>query len=355
MIKRKRIFIIGLIFIALIISSCSIVAHIIYSKTFGSRIEGFSENQFTTYLKWNEIDKTVYPREEVYFNSGKNKLQGFIYGGENDKGLVILSHGLGGSADSYLPMMIYFVDKGWRVFTFSNTGVRGSEGKNVRGLTQSVIDLDAALQYVEKSNTLKELPVMLVGHSWGGYAVCAVLNYEHNVSAVVSFAGFNNGYETFKEIGISSAGGFYYLLYPQFWAIQKIKFGNTMKLTAVDGINKATIPVMIVQSSDDDIISPATTSIYAHREKITNPYLEIIFFDGADAAGHEFVFYSKERREYIKTANENLQKYREANENASLSQWAEEYNFDKMKANEFNGELMERINMFFNNQVAAKE
>ena len=345
MIKRKRIFIISLILVILIIGSF-IVAHVIYSQTFGSRIEGFSENQFTSYLKWNEIDQTLYHREEVRFNSGKNQLQGFIYGASNDKGLVIISQGLGGTADSYLSMMMYFVDNGWRVLAYNNTGVGGSEGKNVRGLSQSVIDLDAALRYVKDSNALKDLPIMLVGHSWGGYAVCAVLNYEHHVSAVVSLAGFNNGNETFKEFGVSSAGGFFYLLYPQLWTIQKLKFGNAMKLTAVEGINKAAIPVMIVHSSNDEVISAKTTSIYAHREKITNPYLEIVFYD---EAGHEFVFCSKERREYIRTVNENFQKYRAENENASLSQWAEEYNFDKIKANELNDELMERINMFFNN------
>ena len=297
--KRKHIFISGLILVMLIIGSL-IIAHVIYTQTFGNRFEEFSENQFTTYLKWNEIDQTMYPREEVRFNSGKNQLQGFVYGMSNDKGLVIISQGLGGTADNYLTMIMYFVDNDWCVLAYNNTGVGGSEGKNVRGLSQSVIDLDAALQYVKGSNVLKDLPIMLVGHSWGGYAVCAVLNYDHNVSAVVSFAGFNNGNETFNEFGVSSAGGFFYLLYPHFWAIQKFKFGNTMKLTAVDGINKAVIPVMIVHSSIDEVISAKTTSIYAHRKKITNPYLEIVFFDGDDVPGHEFVFCSKERREYIK-------------------------------------------------------
>jgi len=348
--KRKLILIISLLLSGLIIGS-SIIAYKIYSQTFGSRIEGLSEDKFSSYIKWSEIDQTIYPREEVRFNSGENQLQGFIYGGSNDKGLVIISQGLGGTADSYLPMIMYFVDKGWCVLAYNNTGVGGSEGKNVRGLTQSVIDLDATLQYVKESKALKELPVMLVGHSWGGYAVCAVLNYEHKVNAVVSFAGFNNGFETFKEHGTSSAGGFFYFLCPHFWTIQKLKFGNTMKLTAVDGINKAGIPVIIVQSSDDDVISSKSASIYAHREKITNPNAEIIYLDGDDAAGHELPGYSKGRRDYIRTANEDFQKYRTENENASLFQWAEEYNFDKTKANEFNEELMGKINTVFENSA----
>ena len=346
MTKRKRILVIGILSVCLMIGGCSVVAHKLFSKQFG-RVEELSKRQFTTYLAWAEIDQIKYSREEIHFYSGKNKLQGFIYGGANDKGLVIISHGLGGTADGYLSMIMSFVDKGWRVLATNNTGVSGSEGKNMQGLPQSVIDLDATLRYAKESTTLKELPVMLVGHSWGGYAVCAVLNYDHDVKAVVSFAGFNNGSEVFNESGEMVAGLYFYLLYPQFWAIQKLRFGKTMKLTAVDGINKAAIPAMIVHSSNDEVISAKTTSIYAHRGKITNPYAEFIYLDGDDAAGHEYVFCSGEMREYRKIANENLQKYWAENDNPSLSQWAEIYNFDKYKANELNDELMERINMFF--------
>lgn len=349
MTKRKRIviIIIGFIFTGLMIGS-SVVAHIIYSQLFAYRVEELSEIQFP-YLLWHEIDQTKYSREEVRFYSGKNQLQGFIYGGSNDKGLVVISHGLGGTADGYFPMIMYFVDQGWRVFAFNTTGVSGSEGKNTRGFPQSVIDHDAALHYVKESNTLNKLPVMLVGHSWSGYAVCAVLNYEHHVSAVVSFAAPNNGRELLKELGVSSAGVFYYFTHPHFWAIERVRFGDVMKFTAVDGINKAAIPVMIVHSSNDALISPKTTSIYAHREKFTNPHVEIIYLDGDDAAGHEYPFASKENREYRRIANESLRKYRADNENPSRSQWAKDYNFDKFKANELNSELMERINMFFNN------
>jgi len=348
MTKKRYIFVIGIVS-AILFSGCSVVAHRIYSQQFG-RFEELSEREvYTTYLTWKEIDQAKYPREEVRFNSEKNQLKGFIYGESNDKGLVVISHGLGGTADGYFPMIMYFVDNGWRVFAFNNTGVSGSEGKNVRGLPQSIIDLDAALTHVKQSSTLGNLPVMLVGHSWGGNAVCAVLNNEHTVNAVVSFAAYNNGTKMFKEHGVSSAGVFYYLLSPHFWTIERLKFGKTMKLNAVDGINKVGIPVMIVHSSDDKVISAKTTSIYAHRDKITNPNMEIIYFDGEDVSGHEYVFCSNEMRQYRRIANEDLQKYLAENENSSLSQWAKEYNFDKVKANELNGELMERINIFLNN------
>ena len=326
--------------------ACTILAIIIYSRSFG-RVEGPLDGHFHSFLTWNEIDHSRYPREEHYFYSGPNKLQGFVYGGANSKGLIVFSHGMGSTPESYFSLVMHFVDRGWRVFTFSNTGVAGSEGKSVRGLYQSLIDLNTALTYIESEITFKGLPVMLMGHSWGGFAACTVLNYNHDIKAVVSFAGFNSGREVLKEKGLRLAGKFYYLLTPQLWAIEKLLFGDTMEMNAVDGINRAGIPVMIVQSSDDQMIPADTTSIYAKRGKITNPNVEIIFLDGEDAAGHTYVFCSKGQRQYRAWAEESWEKYKASHEEPSQLQWALEINYDKALANELNPVLMEKIDSFF--------
>jgi pimeloyl-ACP methyl ester carboxylesterase len=295
------------------------------------------------------MDKTKYPREEVRFNSNGNALQGFIYGKTNNNGLVVISNGIGGTSDSYFPLIMYFVDNGWRVFAFNNTGVAGSEGDSIRGLTQSVIDLDNALTYIEKTEAFNGLPVMLAGHSLGGYAVCAVLNYNHNVKAVASFAGFNNSSEIFKEQGVSMFNGWFYLLTPQIWAIEKLLFGDTRKFTAVGGINRSGIPVMIVHCSNDEFIPANTTSIYANRGKITNPHAEIVFREGENATGHDYPLCSIQQKAYFDLAQESWQAYKAGHINPSRFQWAQEYNFDKFKAYELDPDLMGRINEMFNN------
>jgi dienelactone hydrolase len=349
--KRYIITIIAiLVSLCLAFIGCTIIVLEVYSSSFG-RVEELSSNEVASmwYYIWNDIDHIKYSRKEVRFSSRENKLQGFIYGETNSNGLVIISHGLGGTADAYFPMIIYFVDKGWRVFAYNNTGVSGSEGESIRGLTQSVIDLDAALAYVKSSNELNNLPIMLVGHSWGGFAVCAVLNKERNIKAVVSFAGYNTGGEVLKENVMSMVGGIYYMLYPQFWAIEKRLFGDMAKLTAIDGINKSDIPAMIVQCANDDVITPNGTSIYAHRGKITNSNALIIYREGENATGHEYTFCSKEQKAYIDWAKENWKAYKAEHNNASIIQWAKEFNYDKAKASELDIDLMEQINVLFNN------
>ena len=348
--KVDKINIIAIILIAcMVISGCTILTLEVFSQTFG-RTEGFRDDYFYTYITWSDIDQSKYSRQTVYFYSGENRLQGFIYGSTNNKGLVVISHGLGGTADAYLPQIMYFVDQGWRVFSYNNTGVAGSQGDSIRGLSQSVIDLNEALKYISNTNEFSGLPIMLVGHSWGGFAVCAVLNFDHNVSAVVSYAGFNSTKEIFQEQGVALVGGVYYILTPQLWSLERQLFGDAVNLTAVDGINRAGIPVMVIQSSDDEIVLADSSSIYAHPRMITDPNLELVYFEGEQASGHEFVFGSREQKEYMDAANESWEAYREGHKNvtnALLSGWAREYNFDKIRANELNADLMDKINRFF--------
>jgi pimeloyl-ACP methyl ester carboxylesterase len=313
--------------LCLIVTGCTIIALEAYARVF-DRIEGFRHDRIYSYPTWNDI-RAEYSRKEVRFASGDNQLQGFIYGDSNNNGLIVISHGLGGTADHYLPLIVYFVDKGWRVFAFNNTGVDGSGGESMRGLAQSVLDLEAALVFVQNSGRFDGLPIMLLGHSMGGYAACAVLNINQNIHAVVSLAGFNSSKEIFDEQGITLLGGLFYILSPQAWAIEKQLFGDTARLTAVDGINKAGIPTLIVQSLNDDVVPATTTSIYAHYNEIRNENARCFVLEGENASNHETVYYSKAAIEYMK-------------------RWKAEGNyFSKDRGNELNGELMTEINALF--------
>ena len=180
----------------------------------------------------------------------------------------------------------------------------------MRGLSQGVIDLDAALKYIKNTNKLNNLPVMLVGYSWGGYSVCAVLNYDHQINAVVSFAGFNSTQEVMESQAVAEVGGIYHLMSAQLWAIEKQLFGDTAKLTAVDGINKSNIPVMIVLCEDDEVIPVNTISIYANRGRITSLNVEIVYLEGDDAFGHYFKYYPKEKEELYERVSSFLENAR---------------------------------------------
>ena len=60
-----------------------------------------------------------------------------------------------------------------------------SGGSGTRGLAQSALDLDAALTRAEQ----EDLPILLFGHSWGGYAAAAVLSVAVVIAALYRVVG----------------------------------------------------------------------------------------------------------------------------------------------------------------------
>src|SRR5690606_4479676 len=125
--------------------------------------------------------------------------------------------------------------------------------------------------YVGTRSDIGNLPLTLYGHSWGGYAVTAVLNKRGDIRGVVSLAGFNAPMELLAEQAHKMMGPFAYVMYPYEWAYQRLLFGETAGLTAAEGISRANTKVLLIHGENDDMISYVRTSIISHREEIDNP------------------------------------------------------------------------------------
>lgn len=257
----------------------------------------YREQRFTidNYYGYYSVD---HPREEVEFKSGGNTLKGFIYGLENDKGLLVFAHGMGGGHEGYMKELIWFVDNGWRVFGYDATGSGHSEGKGMKGLPQSVLDLDAALTFAESDERLNSLPVFLMGHSWGGYAVAAVLNFDHkelDIKGAASISGYDKPLEMVMEFSEGLIGGAKVFAYPFIWIYNTSLFGKDLGLSAVDGINRSGVPVLIIHGTDDGTVGYGRSSIISQKGKITNPNAQYLTLDDS----HDSMFYTKAAYEYI--------------------------------------------------------
>ncbi len=122
--KRKALKIIFVSLVALLFFFS--VGSMIFSKKFyDGYFKRVNQPEYTGLLRYSDV--SGYDRTVVNFKSGKNTLTGYIYGEKNQKGLVVISHGLGYGAEDYLAQTIYFVDNGWRVFAFDNTGTYESQ------------------------------------------------------------------------------------------------------------------------------------------------------------------------------------------------------------------------------------
>lgn len=242
-----------------------------------------------------------YPRsEKIAFKSGKNTLYGRIYGEENTKGLIVFAHGIGGGHESYMDLILGMVDLGWRVFAYDATGSCESEGNGTKGLSQSALDLNEALKYVENDAELSKLPLFVMGHSWGGYASTAVLNFDHDIKAVVSFSGYYKPVVELCEEADRQFKGCGFLLHPFIRLTNFFTFGKYSGLSAVKGINKSGIPVLVCHGNDDKMISLEKSSIMSQKDKITNPNVEYHLWDKEGRNGHNSWMYEDEYLEYVK-------------------------------------------------------
>jgi len=269
---KKHVLIFAGIFLVVFVVAPMIATITIYNHTFARRAES---PQYRAFLRYGDVQG--YEKQIVKFPSGQNALTGYIYGMDNYKGLVVVAHSFGDGAEGYFGVITFFVDRGWRVFTYDKTGSHNSEGSGTRGLVQSALDLDAALTFIAAQEW--GLPIVLLGHSWGGFASTAVLNFDHEISAVVSLAGYNRPIQVLHDTSRRVLGRTGTLAYPYLWAYQRFLFGQDAGLSAVDGINRSGIPVKIIHGTADWLILYDSAGIIAYRDSITNPNVQFITHD----------------------------------------------------------------------------
>lgn len=213
--------------------------------------------------------------ERISFQSGKNLLNGYIYGAGNKAGIVVMSCGMGVTSDYYIPEALWLAEHGYMVMTFDNTAYRDNGGRFC-GILQAVYDLRAAIRYAEQY----ELPITLFGHSMGGYAVCAVLNYaDVTVDRVVSAAGFASIREIIHHYVTSNIRGVSSLVELLILTAQFICFGSVNKFSAIDGINRSDCRIVVAQGKNDEEVLCDTVSIYGRREKLRSSDIRYLLFD----------------------------------------------------------------------------
>lgn len=262
---------------------------LIYHANFSQRSE-IPEEQ--TIFAESPDDSEEIQRTEYKFNSDKNQqLTGYLYrSGENQKGMIILAHGLNcGGHQAYEDYITDFVQNGYYVFAYDATGNGESEGAGTGGLPQGVIDLDHAITFVEETilenPEFPDLPIALFGHSWGGYSVCNVLLYHPEIRAVVACAGFNSSSDMLEYEGQKQAGAGIWLMLPFMKLHERIKFGGYATHTAIDGLDNTQADILIVHCKDDETVPTEYGYDLFYQAYHENPRFSFILHE---TGGHEY-------------------------------------------------------------------
>lgn len=228
-----------------------VLSAVIYHMQFNRRFESYEP------LMLYPEDFEGLRCERYRFPSDKGQmLTGYLYSTEeSERGVVVIAHGFGGGGqNAYMDCADYFARHGYYVFAYDATGNDESEGGGTNGLPQGVIDLDYAISFVEDSGYFPDLPIVLFGHSWGGYSACSVLSCHPEVKAVVSCAGFNRSADMLESKGRKYAGDISLISLPFALFYESLCFGQYASSTAMGGFDRSDAAVMILHSADDETV-----------------------------------------------------------------------------------------------------
>lgn len=341
------IFVFLLSFFVIIPYTISIIA---YNSVFNRR--------FTTYepYAYKLSDFPNLKCDNVTFKNYKKKdLAGYIYYSDTlcPKGIVVIAHGYGGGGQNdYMDSAYYFVLNNYYVFAYDAMGNDNSPGKT-KGLPQGVADLDYALKYVEGNSRFDNLDIMLFGHSWGAYSVSNVLNYSHDIKAVVSLSGFNESDDLLESYGKKYAGSFSGLFLPYVKSYEIMKFGKYAKTTSVKSFEKSSANVFIIHSSDDETIDTKYGyDIYYNRFK-DDPKFKFRLYNNR---GHDKIDVGDSGRNYLDDFNQSLDIYCEINKDSINENLKANFIHDNLDrniwANTIDIDLYEEIIEFYDSSLS---
>lgn len=353
--KSVKIILIVAAILVVLIAAVMIITRVfamsVYNDNFGKRITSYEP------LTWNIEDFDGLQRDKYTFKSDKGQvLTGYKYyrTGTEPKGLLVMAHGFGGGGHrGYLNVTNYFTENGYTVFAYDATGNDESEGEKVGGLPQGAIDLDYALRFVKSNEDFAGLPIVLWGHSWGGFSVGSVLQLHTDVKAAVIVAGFNESLDMIESEGRNLVGDFIDYVLSFFEKYEKKTFGDYATISVLDGLAATNADVMILHSADDSMI-PIEISYDRFYEKYSDK--ENFTFIRFEDRGHNSVFSSEASEQYTKEYNAAADKWLESiggSENLTEEMRAQYYeeNFDMHKGYELDADLMAKMLELYDNSI----
>ena len=236
--------------------------------------------------------------ENIYFSSSDNdKLTGYLYSSDTltPKGVVIYAHGFGCGGSNHTMMFAdYFVSNDYYYFTYDATANGVSEGSNQKGLVTGVLDLDKAISCVKANDKLKDFPIMLLGHSWGGYSVGAILNMHSDIKAVCSISGFSNPNDQMIYSAKKNVPDFLIdISVPYMKLYDRLVFHSKYNLNVMDGLEKSNCKCMFIHSEDDKTVSIKLGYNKYYEKYKDDPRFTFIRFE---SRAHGYIFLNDDAR-----------------------------------------------------------
>ncbi|HRK33595.1 MAG TPA: alpha/beta hydrolase [Candidatus Hydrogenedentes bacterium] len=177
----------------------------------------------------------TWPFEDVYLEVGPERTHGWFIPHPNPGGVVLFSHGNGGTIADRLEHFAMIRELGFSVFAYDYGGYGKSTGEPSE--SRCYADALAAWNYLTQSRKISPATIVLYGESLGGGVACE-LAMETQPRALVLQNTFLSVVKRAKEV---------YPIIPVD-RLLKHRFENDVKLPYIK------VPVLIIHSPDDTII-----------------------------------------------------------------------------------------------------
>ena len=191
----------------------------------------------------------------------------YYYDKPREDKIILFCHGLGPGHVAYLTEIEALAKHGYKVLTLDYTGCNESGGDNMISLNQPTRDV------MELLDSLKlEKPVVLVGHSLGGYTALNLMNLRKDMQKAVILSGFlsiSSIIPTTIKIKLIASGILKYerKIEPEYFDLNNIEY---LKNTNND--------LFFIQSEDDQMV-PYDVALKV-VESIDNPHIKTLRMNG---------------------------------------------------------------------------
>ena len=276
-------------------------------------------------------------RQEISYYSNKRKIVGYLYEVDSPVGIVLACHGINTYADSYTTSyQNYFVNKGYDVLAIDMVGCGKSEGEGPYSLYESRYCIKDAISYVKENEKLKELPLFLIGHSWGAYGVVsATYDFEDStINAVVALAGYNNPLKMMEYMALSNVSGILKITLPIFELSSKIYNADKQEFEATKAIKaKTNTQYILVHGTKDSTVPYDKISI---NDNIKEDEYNNVTLIKKEGFSHKIIYKSQGAVDYYSQMKAN---------NISME------DCDFSKYNELDVEMFDRIDNIFRSTI----
>ena len=191
----------------------------------------------------------------------------FYYDNYKDDKIVLFLHGLACGHAAYFAEIEALARRGYKVLAIDYTGCGDSKGKCLGSLNTPTKDVNELLDHLKLDK-----PVVLVGHSLGGYTTLNTISLRNEIKKAVVISGFLS----IRSIGEALIKNNFFV--KRIMAYENKLYPEYKELNNIDYLNKTTDDIFFIQSEDDGMV-PYRIALEV-VESIDNPHIKKLKFSG---------------------------------------------------------------------------